>query len=40
MIERGSEPFFLRGSLVCEHHMWQHSWAESEKPQNRGFSTD
>ncbi len=40
MIERGAELFFLRGSMVCEHHMWQHSWAENEKPQNRGFSTD
>ena len=40
MIERGAELFFLRGTMVCEHHMWQHTWAEDEKPENRGFSTD
>ncbi len=40
MIERGAELFILRGAMVCEHHMWQHTWAEDEKPENMGFSTD
>jgi nuclear transport factor 2 (NTF2) superfamily protein len=39
MHERGAELFFLRGSKVCEHHMWQHSWAEGEKADGKGFST-
>ena len=38
--ERGAELFFLRGDMVCEHHMWQHSWPEDETPVNKGFSTD
>ena len=40
MIESGAELFFLRGTMVCEHHMWQHTWAKDEKPESRGFSTD
>jgi nuclear transport factor 2 (NTF2) superfamily protein len=39
MHERGAELFFLRGNKVCEHHMWQHSWAEGDKPEGKGFST-
>ncbi|MCP4328579.1 MAG: nuclear transport factor 2 family protein [Alphaproteobacteria bacterium] len=40
MRERGAELFFLRGEMVYEHHMWQHSWSEGETPENKGFSTD
>ena len=39
MHERGAELFFLRGDKVCEHHLWQHSWAEGEKIDDKGFST-
>ena len=39
MLERGAELFFLRGEMVCEHHMGQHSWAEGETPANEDFST-
>lgn len=39
MRERGAELFFLRGEMVYEHHMWQHSWAEGETLENKGFST-
>jgi hypothetical protein len=37
--ERGAELFFLRGDKVYEHHMWQHSWAEGEVLDDKGFST-
>jgi nuclear transport factor 2 (NTF2) superfamily protein len=37
--ERGSELFYLRGDKVNEHHMWQHSWVESETVEEEGFST-
>jgi nuclear transport factor 2 (NTF2) superfamily protein len=37
--ERGAELFFLRGDKVYEHHMWQHSWAEGEVLEDKGFST-
>lgn len=37
--ERGAELFFLRGDKVCEHHMWQHSWAEGDRFETKGFST-
>ncbi|MDP7221441.1 MAG: hypothetical protein QF565_18375 [Arenicellales bacterium] len=40
IVERGAELFYLRGEKVCEHHMWQHSWAEGEAPEGAGFSTD
>lgn len=39
MHERGAELFFLRGDKVCEHHMWQHSWADGDKHDSKGFST-
>jgi hypothetical protein len=37
--ERGSELFYLRGTKVSEHHMWQHSWVEGETVEDKGFST-
>ena len=40
ILERGAELFYLRGAKVYEHHMWQHSWAEDEAPEDAGFSTD
>lgn len=39
MRERGAELFFLRGSKVYEHHMWQHSWNEGDVLDSKGFST-
>jgi nuclear transport factor 2 (NTF2) superfamily protein len=39
MNERGAELFFLRGDMVYEHHMWQHSWADGEVADDKGFST-
>lgn len=32
--ERGSELFYLRGTKVYEHHMWQHSWPADEQPKD------
>lgn len=32
--ERGAELFYMRGSKVYEHHMWQHSWPADEQPKD------
>lgn len=40
MLERGAELFYLRGEMVYEHHMWQHTWPEGEKQRSQGFSTE
>ena len=40
MLERGAELFYLRGEMVYEHHMWQHTWPEGETPASKGFSTE
>ena len=37
--ERGAELFFVRGDMVYEHHMWQHSWAEVDIHNDKGFAT-
>ena len=40
IVERGAELFYLRGSKVYEHHMWQHSWLEEEVQKDAEFSRD
>jgi hypothetical protein len=40
MHERGIECFYFRNGLVCEQHVWQHSWVDGGNTSADAFSTD